>query len=46
MNQLIDMLFGKELEFYVRKEFERMVGRDNADVHLKPPTMQSKEDKG
>jgi hypothetical protein len=29
MNQRIDILFGKELEFYVRREFERMVGRDN-----------------
>ncbi|HVZ38496.1 MAG TPA: hypothetical protein VHI13_04410 [Candidatus Kapabacteria bacterium] len=27
MSQRIDMLFGKELEFYVRKEFERIVGR-------------------
>jgi hypothetical protein len=31
MNQRIDMLFGKELEFYVRKEFERMVGRDSTN---------------
>jgi hypothetical protein len=28
MNQRVDMLFGKELEFYVRRELERMVGRD------------------
>jgi hypothetical protein len=28
MNRRIDMLFGKELEFYVRQELERMVGRD------------------
>ncbi len=28
MNTRIDMLFGKELEFYVRKELERMVGRE------------------
>lgn len=26
MSRRIDMLFGKELEFYVRKEFERIVG--------------------
>jgi hypothetical protein len=31
MSQRIDMLFGKELEFYVRKEFERMVGRDSTN---------------
>jgi len=31
MSQRIDMLFGKELEFYVRKEFERIVGRDQDD---------------
>ncbi len=27
MNKRIDMLFSKDLEFYVRQEFERMVGR-------------------
>ncbi len=32
MNSRIDMLFGKELEFYVRREFERMVGRDRHDA--------------
>ncbi len=28
MNQRVDMLFGKELEFHVRRELERLVGRD------------------
>lgn len=28
MNTRIDMLFGKELEYYVRREFERLVNRD------------------
>ena len=32
MSQRIDLLFGKELEFYVRKEFERMVGREPGDL--------------
>lgn len=31
MNSRIDMLFGKELEFYVRRELERMMGRDTRD---------------
>jgi hypothetical protein len=31
MSNRIDMLFGKELEFYVRKEFERMVGREGTN---------------
>jgi hypothetical protein len=34
MSQRIDLLFGKELEFYVRKEFERMVGREPGDLPL------------
>jgi hypothetical protein len=37
MSQRIDMLFGKELEFYVRKEFERMVGRDNTNSQESTP---------
>jgi hypothetical protein len=35
MNRRIDMLFSKDLEFYVRREFERMVGR--ADENGSPP---------
>lgn len=31
MNTRIDMLFGKELEFYVRQELERIVGRTPAE---------------
>lgn len=33
MNSRIDMMFGKELEYYVRREFERMVNRDGGDTH-------------
>lgn len=37
MNQRIDMLFGKEIEFHVRQELERMVTRDvNGAAHAAP----------
>jgi hypothetical protein len=39
MSQRIDMLFGKELEFYVRKELERMVGRSDAESSLPAGTL-------
>jgi hypothetical protein len=37
MSQRIDMLFGKELEFYVRKELERLVGRNGDAVESELP---------
>lgn len=45
MNHRIDMLFGKELEFYVRKEFERIVGRapdENSHAAVAAPHEESK----
>jgi len=45
MNTRIDMLFGKELEYYVRREFERLVNRDgHADAAAHPaPVAQRRE---
>lgn len=45
MNHRIDMLFGKELEFYVRKEFERIVGRTPDENSHGAATIQHEESK-
>lgn len=44
MSQRIDMLFGKELEFYVRKELERLVGRNGAPEEPLPAGTLSRRD--
>jgi hypothetical protein len=42
MNRRIDMLFGKEIEFYVRQELERLVSRDtNGEGAPHKPTERS-----